>query len=75
MNNWYDRKRNELGCLPVFLFRTSINKISQLDDIWCSHWVLSSQAFAQFFFSRDRFRAQLAKNHLTDNQKAVDRNH
>ena len=53
VNNWVDTTREEIRCFIGFLFGTSINKISQLDDIWSSDWVVASPAFAHFF-TRDR---------------------
>ena len=41
VNNWEDTNRDEIRCFIGFLFGTSINKISQLDDIWSSDWVFS----------------------------------
>ena len=63
-----------MRCFVGFLFGTSINKISQLDDIWSSDWVLSSPAFAHFF-TCDRFWFLFSNIHLVDNQKSVDRSH
>ena len=74
VNNWQDTNRDEMRCFTGFLFGTSINKISQLDDIWSSDWVLSSPAFTHFF-TRNRFWALFANIHLADNQRAVCRDH
>ena len=48
VNNWEDTNSDEMRCFIGFLFGTSINKISQLNDIWSSEWVLSSPAFTHF---------------------------
>ncbi|XP_022804152.1 piggyBac transposable element-derived protein 3-like [Stylophora pistillata] len=74
VNNWVDTTQEEIRCFIGFLFGTSINKNSQLDDIWSSDWVVASPAFAHFF-TRDRFWALLSNIHLADNEKSVDRNH
>ena len=72
VNNWQDTNLQEMRCFIGFLYGTSINKISQLDDVWSNDWVLASPAFAKFF-TRDRFWALFSNIHLADNAKAVDR--
>ena len=69
VNNWVDTTWEEIWCFIGFLFGTSINKISQLGDIWSSDWVVASPAFAHFF-TRDRFWALLSNIHLADNEKS-----
>lgn len=49
VNNWVDTTQEEMRCFIGFLFGTSINKISQLDDIRSSDWVVSSPALPHFF--------------------------
>ena len=44
VNNWQDTSLEEMRCFIGFLYGTSINKVSQLDDVWSTDWVLASPA-------------------------------
>ena len=74
VNNWQDTSLEEMRCFIGFLYGTSINKVSELDDVWSTDWVLASPAFANFFI-RDRFWALFSNLHLADNTKALNRTH
>lgn len=71
---WTDTTKDELRCFVGFLYGTSINKISQIDDVWSSDWVVSNPAFAKFF-NRDRFWALFSNIHLANNELALPKDH
>ena len=73
VNGWQDTSREEMRCFVGFLFGISINKIAEINDVWSSDWVVAYPAYAKFF-TKDRFWELWSCIHLTDNEKAPERN-
>ena len=72
VTGWVDTIATEIKAFLGFVMATSVHRLSRLNNIWSSDWILSVPALAKIF-PRNRFWQLWTNLHLADNTQAPGR--